>query len=522
MRLKKLYNTDEEEIFRGINLRVVLQLVVDGALVGAFGGFLAASFRYLLIYFDHLRVDLMGAIDPLSVTVWMLLACLMGFLVHKILSWEPLSGGSGIPQIEGEMMGLFDMNAKKVLLAKYIGGSLTSLGGFSVGREGPSIQVGGATGKIIANLLKRPLRQTRILISAGAGAGLTAAFSAPVSGAIFIFEEVHKSFYPALVIPTFTATLVANLVTSFIFGLGPSLGFTVVGGVPIEYFSYLVLLGVFIGFLGVIVNRSLLFFKKLFLRTYIHGAVKMIFTFITVSIIGYTTVDLLGGGNDLVGRISTGYGMHAISFLLFLLVGKIILTSFCYGSGAQGGIFLPILVIGASGGALFHNLFNVFGMFDNHYLANFSICAMGGILASSVRSPLLSILLVLEMTDSFENTFAVGVVTIVSYVIAEMMKQPPIYDSLLALMIPGRDVTENKQTFFESTISVISPYIGKSLQELSIPEGTLVVSIIRHGEHLVPTADTIIEPHDVLYVSCRRGSLNEAKKYFKGEKEEAK
>ena len=95
---------------------------------------------------------------------------LMGYFVYRLLKWEPISGGSGIPQIEGEMQGIFNMNAARTLIAKYIGGSLTSLGGFSVGREGPSIQVGGAAGKLIAKILRRPLRQERVLTSAGAAA----------------------------------------------------------------------------------------------------------------------------------------------------------------------------------------------------------------------------------------------------------------------------------------------------------------------------------------------------------------
>ena len=87
-----------------------------------------------------------------------------------------------------------------------------------MGREGPAVQIGGSAGKIVSYWMNSDLREQRILTSAGAGAGLTAAFSAPVSGAMFVFEEVHKSFYPYLVIPTFVATLISNYITVTIFG----------------------------------------------------------------------------------------------------------------------------------------------------------------------------------------------------------------------------------------------------------------------------------------------------------------
>lgn len=511
---RKYYGASHEEIFRDFTFSVVLQLVLDGILIGIVGGAFASTFRYVLWYFEILRTSITAHVDFVSVALWLGFTVLMGFVTYRLLKWEPMSGGSGIPQIEGEMMGLFDMNAKRVLVAKYIGGALTSLGGFSVGREGPSIQVGGAAGKIVSQLLHRPLRQERILTSAGAATGLAAAFSAPISGAIFIFEEVHKSFYPALVIPTFTAVLVSNFVTSFLFGLGPSLNFTVVDGVPIQYFLYLIVLGLFIGFVGVLFNKCLLYFKKAFGRMYISNAFKIIFTFVCVAIIGYFAGDLLGGGNHLIKEISQSNGMQTILFLLFLCVGKIGLTCFCYGSGAQGGIFLPILVVGAAAGGLFYSVSTYFGMDTMLYLPNFVICAMGGILASSLRSPLLSILLVLEMTQSFSNTFAVGVVTIVAYLVAEMMKQAPIYDSLLALMVNYPTELEESQTFFEATIPVVSPMIGRSLKELSLPIGTMVVSITRYGQHIVPMASTVIQAEDVVYVSCRKDALRASKEYF--------
>ncbi len=202
---------------------------------------------------------------------WLIVMVIFAFIVDRLLAWAPLSGGSGIPQIEGEMLGLFDMKPYRTLASKMIGGVLTGFAGFSVGREGPAVQIGGSAGKIVSYWMNSGLREQRILTSAGAGAGLTAAFSAPVSGAMFVFEEVHKSFYPYLVIPTFVATLISNYITVSIFGLEPALGFSVTSGVPLEYFPVLLMVGVIMGLCGVLFCRMIFAFKKFFEWLYIGG-----------------------------------------------------------------------------------------------------------------------------------------------------------------------------------------------------------------------------------------------------------
>lgn len=503
---------NRNSLYRDMDVYTLIRMVADGVLVGAVAGFFAATFRYLLGWLEIVRIQMMSYMNWQMVLLWLLGMCVAALIVYRLLKWAPLSGGSGIPQIEGEMLGLFDMGPVRTLISKYLGGALTILGGFSVGREGPSIQVGGSVGKIISYLLQRPLREERILISAGSAAGLTAAFSAPVSGALFIFEEVHKSFYPAIIIPTFTAALMSNFVTSFLFGLQPALGFSVMSGLPIRYFGYLLLLGLFAGIVGVIFNRVLLLFKKSFARVKLHQAVKIIITFLVVSMIGYDSQILLGGGNQLVGELA--YGNHTVLLLASVLAGKILLTSFCFGSGVQGGIFLPILVIGAAAGALFEQTLAGFGLISNFFGPHFVICAMAGILASAIRTPLLSIMLVLEMTNSFNNIYAIGTVAIVAYLTAELMQEPPVYDSLLKLMLVGRGESSQIQTFFEARISVISGLVGNPLKELQIPHGVIIVSIDRHGQQIVPMATTKLYVGDELYISCTKEKLEEAKNFF--------
>ena len=494
-----------------MNRVLLTELIAKGALVGVIAGFFGASYRYLILESEHIRWRLMDGITMEWAIGWLVAMVIFAFIVDRLLVWAPLSGGSGIPQIEGEMLGLFDMKPYRTLVSKMIGGVLTGFAGFSVGREGPAVQIGGSAGKIVSYWMNSGLREQRILTSAGAGAGLTAAFSAPVSGAMFVFEEVHKSFYPYLVVPTFVATLISNYITVSIFGLTPALGFTVPSGVPLEYFPILLMVGGIMGLCGVLFCRMIFAFKRFFDWLKCSRFLKLVLTFVAVAAIGFDSQLLLGGGNDLVGQLA--FQSHGVLLLAGIVLGKILLTTFCYGSGAQGGIFLPMLVIGASAGAFCESLLSTLGLISPDFVPQFVICAMGGMLAAAMRTPILAILLVLEMTNSFSNIYAIGIVTLVAYLVAELLKEPPIYDSLLQAM-SGQNNLESVQTFFQTKVPVVANYTDVQLQDLALPDGILIVSIRRNGTYIVPLGDVKLEPGDELQVSCERGRLKAAKEFF--------
>ena len=457
--------------------RVLLTgLIAKGAVVGVVAGFCGATYRYLILESEHLRWQLMEGITLEWALGWLVAMVVFAFIVDRLLTWAPLSGGSGIPQIEGEMLGLFDMKPYRTLVSKMIGGVLTGFAGFSVGREGPAVQIGGSAGKIVSYWMNSGLREQRILTSAGAGAGLTAAFSA-VS----------------------------------IFGLDPALGFSVTSGVPLEYFPVLLMVGVIMGLCGVLFCRMIFVFKKFFEWLKCSRFLKLALTFVTVAVIGYDSQLLLGGGNDLVGQLA--FQSHGVLLLAGIVLGKILLTTFCYGSGAQGGIFLPMLVIGASAGAFCESVLSTLGVISPDFVPQFVICAMGGMLAAAMRTPILAILLVLEMTNSFSNIYAIGIVTLVAYLVADLLKEPPIYDSLLQAM-SGQSNLEAVQTFFQTKVPVVAKYTDIQLQDLALPEGTLIVSIRRNGTYIVPLGDVKLEPGDELQVSCERGRLKDAKAFF--------
>ena len=214
------------------------RLVIDGLIVGLVAGTFSILYRLMLSKISDFRYILFNDIDSAIILIFSLI--IIGFIIGKIIKWEPLSSGSGIPQVQAELMGKEDMNSPKLIITKFIGGGLSALGGLSLGREGPSIQIGAAVAKIAAKLMKRDSTETRYIITAGASAGLAAAFNAPISGTMFALEEVHKSFSAALLIPCLIASIVADYMSKNIFGLEPAFSFKILEQIPLKQYYNLI------------------------------------------------------------------------------------------------------------------------------------------------------------------------------------------------------------------------------------------------------------------------------------------
>lgn len=159
------------------------------------------------------------------------------------------------------------------------------------------------------------------------------------------------------------------------------------------------------------------------------------------------------------------------------------------------------------------------GVLTSPYLANFVILGMAAVLTSVIRAPILSILLVTEMTGSFSHLLSLSIVSIISYLISNLLKAKPIYDSLLHRMIKKSKKQvlteiENKKTLYSVKVAVTSKFAGKKIKELDIPMELLIISIERHGEELIPRGETKIMPGDTLNITTTLHDLMKCKKFF--------
>ncbi len=416
--------------------RFSLRLLLEGLAVGLGAGISISVFRYLLAGSEILRPVIYHNLrEAMADGQWQWLALyilsfiIIAYLLKLIVAREPMCTGSGIPQIKGILQGDMSMRWFSVLWSKIIGGVLAIGAGMSLGREGPSVQIGACVGQGLSQTSRRTGFESRILMTAGAGAGLAAAFNAPLAGVIFGLEEMQKTISPALLLTGITASITAATVTEVVFGMSPVFSMGYLLPLPLNLFDVLVAAGIVIGLLGRLFNIALAYSLNTYSRLGLSGMKKPLVPLALAGILGFVLPEILGGGNLLVDSlVVTDY---TIGFLCLLFVGKFLFTMICFGSGVPGGIFLPMLVLGAAGGAVLAKLLVLAGLLPAMYYADIIVFGMAAYFSSVVKSPVTGSILILEMTGSFQHMLALLVVSLTAYVISDLTGGRPVYDELL-------------------------------------------------------------------------------------------
>lgn len=523
---------DKSYVVRNIRQkqRFKYKLILEGIAVGSIVGLVIAMFRIMIVKADHARLMAVHLVKvkPIYAFVVLLVLILIAWILDKLIRFEPDISGSGIPQIEGELKGLEDQNWRKVLIAKFAGCVLAIGGGLALGREGPSIQLGGMIGKGFARRKNALLTEERMLMSCGAGAGLAAAFGAPLAGVLFALEELHKNFSAEVLVSTMAASAVADYIAVNIIGLRPVFDFDVEHRIPLRLYWAVVLLGVILGILGVLYNKLLDKMQDFFDRfdsKFISIGIMLMISFLMMFI--YPTV--LGSGNDLVKVISDG--KFTLIALAILLVAKLFFSTGSFGTGTPGGIFLPLLVIGAITGGLYSTfLSTAFGV-EEYYIKGFVIIAMAGFFSAIVRAPITGVILITEMTGNFMTLLSLVAASLVAYVVADLLGGEPVYDQLMhrrqrkkvesgsgthdhdyladvysksdKKYVKKRISIRERKVVIDSSIHIGSMMDGHKVMELGLPEGSLIVSVMRDGKEIIPHGSTILNGGDDLEILCR-------------------
>ena len=515
------------ERFRNMKHKMTLQ----GVLVGLFTGIVVGFFRLVIEKAEFLRTNYMLPLIG-SGKLWLLIMIVMiiAFFVYIMAKWQPLASGSGIPQVKAELRGQLKQPVYRLLIAKFTGAVLAIGAGLSIGREGPSIQLGALVGKGYARATRRLPVEEKMLLTCGAGAGLAGAFCAPFSGAVFALEELHKNFSVDVLVSTMAACISANFVSAYIFGLDPVFNLSIPSRLPLKQYWILLIMGVLLGLLGNIYNNLMMKALKTYDKLPKPLAIGVAFALAIVVMLFMPQA--LGGGHSVVGQIAhgeftLGFGILGnkigigilISLIIFFIV-KLIFSAISFGSGVAGGIFLPLLVLGAIVGGIFGEAFNQINGSNELYIANFVILGMVGMFSAIVGAPATGVILITEMTGDLQNFFPLVIVGLISYMVADATGTSPIYDLLLdRLMSKDRDKDNkldeeeiayqnklkkraSKKVIIESDVYIGSPADGNKIKELSLPEGSLVISLVRHGKEIIPSGETIIKGGDYLVVLC--------------------
>ncbi len=485
------------------NPKYIFRLTVQGIMVGIFAGLMVCLYRFLLYGSESVLRNYLSIIhgNVLYTILFFIALAIMGLLIDFIIKWERDSAGSGIPQVYAEVKGHMEANWVKVLISKIAAGVLTALGGLSLGPEGPSVQIGGMAGKGIAKLFKGSKTDELRLILVGSAVGITAAFNAPLAGVIFVLEEINHGFDKTLVFIALVSAIVSDFISKIIFGQQTILSFPVLN-IPLESYWILIVLGILIGLLGYIYNVGMIKSSEVMDNLKIPSWLKFVLVFMISGVVALIIPEISDGGHFMMDMLDVA--IPSLGVLILLLVLKYIFSMFSFSSGAPGGIFLPILVLGAYIGAIFGSaVVPVFG-FEHDLIYKFIIISMAGFFAATVRSPITGVVLLAEMSGSTESLVAMVIVSLIAYVVPTLMGNPPIYESLYdrLLLSKNREFIKkpSKHVLSEYIVPLDCNYINFKIKDIPFPKNAIVVSLIRNGKYVIAKEDLNIKYGDQIQI----------------------
>ena len=415
-------------------------LFFEGATIGIFTGVTIALLRFLIDKSDQLRPIWFSNFE---IEKFLITLCGL-FFVAKFLSFamnfDKQVGGSGIPQIKSILQHKARMkNPLQLLALKFISVVLAIGAGMSLGRAGVSVQFGACVGnffsKIFHSKFKNNFLESEILLTAGASAGFSAVFGAPLAGVIFCIEELHKKFSAEFLVATVTASISAAAVVELFFGIRPI--FETITSTPNLLYSFdqaklfvsFIFLAILVGIAGAFFTKSLLFslncYEKLKLQTFY----KILIPLILIIPIGRTCPQILGCGNVLVDEILTE--KFILSTVLIFFAGKFLFTLICFGTNAPGGLFLPILTLGALFGNIFANIGAANDLFSAEWTTLFVVFGMSAMLAAVVKTPITGSILIMELTGQFSYLLILIIVSGAAFLISDLCGGEPIFSALL-------------------------------------------------------------------------------------------
>jgi CIC family chloride channel protein len=301
--------------------------------------------------------------------------------------------------------------------------------GLALGREGPSVQMGASLGYLLGGSFRRNEPDCRLLLAAGAGAGLSVAFNAPIAGAVFVLEELTRRFDTRTAIVTFGASASAIAVGRILFGTTPDFQVVSLPYAGFGCLSVCLVLGVIAGLLGVAYNRSVLsVLTAANGLTHLPIVVRAAGVGAAMGLLGWCAPGLLGGGDQITQRALTGSEGGGLLVAVFLL--RFALGPVSYAAGTPGGLFAPLLVLGAQSGLLFGN-------YAHHWFPNlagepisYAVTGMAAFFTAVVRAPLTGIVLVVELTGCNTQLLPMLAACFAAMLVPTLLGNPPIYDSL--------------------------------------------------------------------------------------------
>lgn len=352
-----------------------------------------------------------------------------GWLVQRL---APEASGSGIPQVKASLANVPITLSWRVAGVKLLSAIVVIGSGITLGRQGPTVHVGAGLASGMSRWVPTSPDHRRQMIAAGAGAGLAAAFNAPIAGVLFIVEELLQDLSGLTLGTAIIASFIGGVISRLLGGGSLDLNLQLTQSssqFSILEIPFFVLLGILAGLLGALFNRGLIFSIKFYRKLHISLPLRVA---LAGFISGVVIAMLPASFRDNTGLreyVITG-GAH-ISVAAIAFAAQFILTLVAFGSGAPGGLFAPSLILGSCLG-------HIIGVCELYITGvgsptTYALAGMGGFFSAVSKVPITAIVIVFEMTTDFNLVLPLMIVSVAAYLVADKVVPGSLYEKLLEL-----------------------------------------------------------------------------------------
>ncbi|MBW4452266.1 MAG: chloride channel protein [Nostoc indistinguendum CM1-VF10] len=380
--------------------------------------------------------------------IGLVLGFVAGWLVDRL---APEAYGSGIPQVKATLANVPMKLSWRVAGIKLLSAIIAIGSGMTLGRQGPTVHVGAGLAAGMSRWVPTSPDHRRQMIAAGAGAGLAAAFNAPIAGVLFIVEELLQDLSGLTLGTAIIASFIGGVISRLLGGGSLDLNLQLTQSssqFSIPEIPFFVLLGILAGLLGALFNRGLIFsikfYRKLHISLPLRVALAGFLSGVVVSMLPASFRDNTGLRESLI----TGGSHPTVAAIAF--AAQFILTLIAFGSGAPGGLFAPSLILGSCLG-------HIIGVSELHITGagsptTYALAGMGGFFSAVSKVPITAIVIVFEMTTDFNLVLPLMIVSVAAYLVADKVVPGSLYEKLLEL----KGITLTKEAPMEGALTKLT------------------------------------------------------------------
>lgn len=463
---------------------IVLPALLLSSVTGVLTGVLVYFFKRAAEFVMHEAgaVYAFVAANPAYTPLLLLGLLVLAMAAWGLITWCPNARGGGIPSAVGVLRGILRFEWFKTLVAT-IGAALISFAaGLPLGNEGPSVQVGTALGRGVTRLSGHSHRAwDRYLMTGGASAGFAVAACAPITGLFFALEEAHRRFSPMILMSgltsVFSATATMQALTAWLGGSATFIHMPDPLTLSLPDLWLPLVLGLVAGGCAALYSLGFRWMDRL-LKNSVGcwpAPVKIGAVFLLCGVAGLLNLHVVGSGHLTIEHIFEQKLLWNVLLSALLLRAALMLLA--SKTGITGGLFIPMLTIGALIGGLCANGFFALGMDNGYYLAVVVLCITAFMGAAS-HTPITALIFAVEALSGLSNVLYIGVAVFVAYAVMELLAVDAVNDEVLHHRIA--ELHHGKARYTKQATVTVQPdafAVGKTLADLFFPNSCLILSV---------------------------------------------